>query len=201
MVRKCICAIAGLAMAFSATAAKASITYEFSFGGNASAFGTITTDGNQGTLATADIIAFDITLTPGGNTYNYTLPAVGSSRAVGVTGLTASVAGLSFDFTAHGAYVYLAGPSGHFCLNGGSGSSCDGNFSRETVAIGADIVAPSGASGQSGLYDGTLLFATPVVAGVPEPSTWAMLLLGFAGVGFMGYRRSRKDQGLALAAA
>ncbi len=30
-----------------------------------------------------------------------------------------------------------------------------------------------------------------VTAGVPEPSTWAMLLLGFAGVGFAGYRRKR----------
>jgi hypothetical protein len=27
------------------------------------------------------------------------------------------------------------------------------------------------------------------VAAVPEPSTWAMMILGFAGVGFMGYRR------------
>jgi hypothetical protein len=27
------------------------------------------------------------------------------------------------------------------------------------------------------------------VASVPEPSTWAMLLLGFTGVGFMAYRR------------
>jgi hypothetical protein len=35
---------------------------------------------------------------------------------------------------------------------------------------------------------------------VPEPSTWAMMILGFAGVGFMSYRRSRKDQVLALAA-
>jgi hypothetical protein len=38
------------------------------------------------------------------------------------------------------------------------------------------------------------------VAAVPEPSTWAMMILGFAGVGFMTYRRSRKDQALALAA-
>jgi hypothetical protein len=28
-----------------------------------------------------------------------------------------------------------------------------------------------------------------IAAAVPEPSTWAMLLLGFAGVGFMAYRR------------
>jgi hypothetical protein len=39
------------------------------------------------------------------------------------------------------------------------------------------------------------------IAAVPEPSTWAMIILGFGGVGFMAYRRSRKDQGLALAAA
>jgi hypothetical protein len=28
-------------------------------------------------------------------------------------------------------------------------------------------------------------------ANVPEPSTWAMMLLGFAGLGFAGYRRTR----------
>jgi len=37
-----------------------------------------------------------------------------------------------------------------------------------------------------------------LVAGVPEPSTWAMLLLGFAGIAFMTYRRKAK---LALLAA
>jgi hypothetical protein len=34
---------------------------------------------------------------------------------------------------------------------------------------------------------------TPTVTAVPEPSTWAMLILGFAGVGFMAYRRNRPD--------
>ena len=36
------------------------------------------------------------------------------------------------------------------------------------------------------------------VNAVPEPSTWAMLILGFAGIGFMAYRR--KSQPAALAA-
>jgi hypothetical protein len=31
------------------------------------------------------------------------------------------------------------------------------------------------------------------VAAVPEPSTWAMMILGFAGVGFMAYRRKSKS--------
>ncbi len=30
---------------------------------------------------------------------------------------------------------------------------------------------------------------------VPEPSTWALMLLGFAGVGYAAYRRSRKNSG------
>nr|WP_167552255.1 PEPxxWA-CTERM sorting domain-containing protein [Bradyrhizobium sp.] len=34
---------------------------------------------------------------------------------------------------------------------------------------------------------------------VPEPSTWAMMILGFAGVGFMAYRR--RNQASALTAA
>jgi PEP-CTERM motif len=29
---------------------------------------------------------------------------------------------------------------------------------------------------------------------VPEASTWAMMLLGFVGVGFVGYRQSRNGR-------
>ena len=34
---------------------------------------------------------------------------------------------------------------------------------------------------------------------VPEPSTWAMMLLGFAGLGFAGYRRARAGRALTSA--
>jgi hypothetical protein len=33
---------------------------------------------------------------------------------------------------------------------------------------------------------------------IPEPSTWAMMLLGFAGLGYAGYRASRKGAALSF---
>jgi hypothetical protein len=35
-------------------------------------------------------------------------------------------------------------------------------------------------------------FTVGTVSAVPEPSTWAMMILGFAGIGFMAYRRKSK---------
>jgi hypothetical protein len=43
-------------------------------------------------------------------------------------------------------------------------------------------------------------FGNGIAGGVPEPSTWAMMLLGFSGVGFMAYRRKSGQPGTALAA-
>jgi hypothetical protein len=57
-------------------------------------------------------------------------------------------------------------------------------FSGLTTTIDSSV---SGIPG-SGAIGGTLTIA----AAVPEPSTWAMMLLGFAGVGFMAYRRKSK---------
>jgi hypothetical protein len=48
-----------------------------------------------------------------------------------------------------------------------------------------------------GIPDGTVLDSGSSIAGpsVPESSTWAMLLLGFAGLGYAGYRRRQKLAG------
>ncbi|MBR0695810.1 PEP-CTERM sorting domain-containing protein [Bradyrhizobium lablabi] len=45
------------------------------------------------------------------------------------------------------------------------------------------------ASAQIDFYFPFAATATPHVAAVPEPSTWAMLILGFCGLGFATYRR------------
>jgi hypothetical protein len=39
--------------------------------------------------------------------------------------------------------------------------------------------------------------ADALTAAVPEPSTWAMMILGFAGVGFIAYRRKAKQASVA----
>jgi hypothetical protein len=40
--------------------------------------------------------------------------------------------------------------------------------------------------------DGTYTAVFDIAAAVPEPSTWAMMIFGFAGIGFMAYRRKAK---------
>jgi hypothetical protein len=49
-------------------------------------------------------------------------------------------------------------------------------------------------------YQGGAAFesVTGFVAAVPEPSTWAMMILGFFGIGAMTYRR-RKSSALSAA--
>jgi hypothetical protein len=84
--------------------------------------------------------------------------------------------GLPASITAPFSYTVVT-------ADNGCGAGCQ-NF----VQLGG----PSG-----GLYD-TFYNLFPntltetVASGVPEPSTWAMMLLGFAGVGFMACRRKSK---------
>jgi hypothetical protein len=52
-----------------------------------------------------------------------------------------------------------------------------------------------GGTGASGVQQIRL---DEVTAAVPEPSTWAMMILGFVGVGFLAYRRRGQGQALRL---
>ena len=40
-------------------------------------------------------------------------------------------------------------------------------------------------------------FTLEIGTAVPEPSTWAMMALGFGWLGFLGYRKTRRDNALA----
>jgi hypothetical protein len=73
----------------------------------------------------------------------------------------------------------------------------DGNPGSNLGTIENYVFTATGTSETLKLSQGSATEASPIVdnisiAAIPEPSTWAMLLLGFAGVGFMAYRRKSK---------
>ena len=65
-----------------------------------------------------------------------------------------------------------------------------GNSINGTAYVDPTITSP-----------GNDIYFSPGIGGVPEPSTWAMLILGFAGVGFMAYRRKSKTAPMAARSA
>jgi PEP-CTERM motif len=56
-----------------------------------------------------------------------------------------------------------------------------------TEQANAGYIAPPGQE-----LSGDVNYGTVQVGSVPEPSTWAMMILGFAGIGYMAYRRKSK---------
>jgi hypothetical protein len=62
--------------------------------------------------------------------------------------------------------------------NSGPNGTANGGSDPIAVAFAAAIT-----------NDGTGAVGATLAPAVPEPSTWAMIILGFAGVGFMAYRR------------
>jgi hypothetical protein len=50
----------------------------------------------------------------------------------------------------------------------------------------------------SGANETILDISTSGMAAIPEPATWAMMLVGFAGLGFVGYGRAREPRAAVL---
>lgn len=124
------------------------------------------------------------------------VPTTALTLASQITGLTAGYTLLtplpgSYPDPAFGPFSY--GISCSSCGNGGSdpqpgpldftitGVSTSDFLNVNGNAFAADLIGPSGGTGA--------VAGGPLVASVPEPATWAMMLLGFLGIGFMAYRR------------
>src|SRR5258708_8205735 len=91
-----------------------------------------------------------------------------------------------FSFMSHEYQLHIDGPVlTLFALDGSLLNPSDPTGFRTGLRlIGGTVDTFDGLTGSSPF--------TPTVGGVPEASTWAMLLLGFAGIGFMAYRRKSK---------
>jgi hypothetical protein len=59
-------------------------------------------------------------------------------------------------------------------------SAATGAFTSDETQFAINFTAASQSFGGS----------AQLTTGVPEPSTWAMMLIGFAGLGYAGYRRA-----------
>ncbi|HEY5505363.1 MAG TPA: PEPxxWA-CTERM sorting domain-containing protein, partial [Sedimentisphaerales bacterium] len=79
----------------------------------------------------------------------------------------------------------------YWCLNTTSGA-CKNSESVVPQSYTDSSAQFAGRQGQ-----GNQIFAT--ISAVPEPSTWAMMILGFAGIGFMAYRQKRRPLSLSQA--
>ena len=73
----------------------------------------------------------------------------------------------------------------------------------DTLVYATDPTITGFGIGATGIPEDSYIFShvtltEDMTSGVPEPTTWAMMVLGFAGVGLLGYRRTRRNGGLNL---
>jgi hypothetical protein len=80
--------------------------------------------------------------------------------------------------------VLVLGPATATPDNCGSGCQVFGGIAL--ISTGDYYLNIEGSAGFHAGYGGDLAVITPAV---PEPATWAMMLLGFAGLGLMSYRK------------
>ena len=111
-----------------------------------------------------------------------------SSQIFGFTGSVFRIVGA----IGGGDDILVIGP---VAATANCGANCQGFGGSAVLAAPGDYYLDlSGSGGSSAGYGGTLS-----VSAVPEPSTWAMMILGFFGLGFMAYRRKSAGNGFRLA--
>lgn len=142
----------------------------------AQAIQTILISGPSGTFGNDDVTAAGAFT----NTFNFLTP-VGFNLA-NATISSSALGGNNIDFTS----VLLNGTA--FTMSA-PGTFENGTLSAISLIAGANnTLTVNGTNTGNSAFSGTLTFAAQ--SAVPEPGTWAMMLLGFGAVGF-SMRRKR----------
>ena len=87
------------------------------------------------------------------------------------------------------SYTFAPSSDGNGSLSGFMISGMLSAADLAAVGITSTATAPEG---QLFVFDNAFIEAHVLGAVAPEPSTWAMMMLGFAGLGYAGWRRSAK---------
>jgi hypothetical protein len=89
-------------------------------------------------------------------------------------------------------FHYANNTLSYSAFNNNTGQSIKGSSIFDLGELGPKVfVGFTGGSGSLTSVETVSNFQFHTVTGVPEPSTWAMLMLGFAGLGFVGSRRNK----------
>jgi hypothetical protein len=201
-MRKTIIGAAGAAILLTAAAAlpaRADVIENFVFsttynGGPFSGdalTGTMSLDVGNGGVASSGTLTISGTGLPGVLTMGLALTDPPNSAYEATGGLELFGNDNVIPITANGITFGTNAPGGsggytlQFLLGGESGECA------------ANVVC--GAIGGPGIDNYEALGATTISAAVPEASTWAMMILGFAAVGFFAYRRKQNGPALSLA--
>jgi hypothetical protein len=109
---------------------------------------------------------------------------------------TALDTGVAFRAFANDLELLLSGPFGtwNYAADGAVWRPVTSTFTATNTSTTIKLQGNDGFAFMIGLDDLSVTGPTvgPTVGAVPEPSTWAMMILGFAGVGFMAYRRRKQ---------
>jgi hypothetical protein len=148
-----------------------------------------TTAGFANTTTTSDTKTFTAGV-------NVTVPAHSEYEAV----ITATKETYSVPFTYTGDATYQNGAVVPIDGSGTFDGTDTGVFQTAIICISQPGGCGSGLTGDLGdlppgfLTRGESLVGIFPATPIPEPSTWAMMLMGFAGLGYAGYRQTRKGQ-------
>jgi hypothetical protein len=86
-------------------------------------------------------------------------------------------------------FSYSGGVLSYSAFNSDTSQSITDSLVFDLATLGPSVyLGFTGGSGASWALQDVTNYS---VSAVPEPSTWAMLLFGFAGLGFAGYRRAK----------